>query len=102
MSECLIGTINPPGAIRIGTVGTAVPGIKLKLSDDGELLVRGPTVMKGYRRDPAKTAEAFGPGGWLRTGDLAAIDRDGYVRITGRKKCPGSQAATNSPPPCGG
>jgi long-subunit acyl-CoA synthetase (AMP-forming) len=85
MSECLIGTINPPGAIRIGTVGTPVPGVELKLAGDGELLVRGPTVMKGYRHDPAKTAEALGPGGWLRTGDLAAIDRDGYVRITGRK-----------------
>jgi long-subunit acyl-CoA synthetase (AMP-forming) len=86
MSECLIGTINPPSAIRIGTVGTAAPGVELKLADDGELLVRGPTVTKGYRHEPAKTAEAFGPGGWLRTGDLAAIDRDGYVRITGRKK----------------
>ena len=86
MSECLIGTVNPPDAIRIGTVGAAVPGVELKLAGDGELLVRGPTVMKGYRRDPAKTAEALGPGGWLRTGDLAAIDQDGYVRITGRKK----------------
>jgi long-chain acyl-CoA synthetase len=86
MSECLIGTVNPPDAIRIGTVGTAVPGVELKLAGDGELLVRGPTVMKGYRRDPAKTAEALGPGRWLRTGDLAAIDQDGYVRITGRKK----------------
>jgi len=86
MSECLIGTINPPGAIRIGTVGTAAPGVELKLAGDGELLVRGPTVTKGYRHDPVKTAEALSAGGWLRTGDLAAIDRDGYVRITGRKK----------------
>ena len=86
MSECLIGTINPPGAIRIGTVGTAAPGVELKLAGDGELLVRGPTVTKGYRHDPAKTAEALSAGGWLRTGDLAAIDGDGYVRITGRKK----------------
>ena len=60
--------------------------MELKLAGDGELLVRGPTVMKGYRRDPAKTAEALGPGRWLRNGDLAAIDQDGYVRITGRKK----------------
>ena len=86
MSECLVGTINPPGAIRIGTVGTAVPGVELKLAGDGELLVRGPTVMNGYRHDPVKTAEALGPGGWLRTGDLAAMDADGYVQITGRKK----------------
>ncbi|HEX8005470.1 MAG TPA: long-chain fatty acid--CoA ligase [Trebonia sp.] len=85
MSECLLGTVNPPGAIRIGTVGTPVRGVELKLADDGELLVRGPTVMKGYHHDPARTAEAIGPGGWLRTGDLAAID-DGYVTITGRKK----------------
>jgi long-subunit acyl-CoA synthetase (AMP-forming) len=86
MSECSLGTVNPPGAIRIGTVGPAIPGVQLRLADDGELLLRGPTVMKGYRNDPARTAEAIGPGGWLHTGDLAAIDDDGYVTITGRKK----------------
>jgi long-subunit acyl-CoA synthetase (AMP-forming) len=86
MSECSLGTANPPGAIRIGTVGQALPGVQLRLGDDGELLLRGPTVMKGYRNDPARTAEAIGPGGWLHTGDIAAIDDDGYVTITGRKK----------------
>jgi long-chain acyl-CoA synthetase len=86
MSECLIGTLNPPGAIRIGTVGTPLAGVQLTLAGDGELLVRGPTVMKGYRNDPAQTAEAIDPDGWLHTGDLATIDADGYVRITGRKK----------------
>jgi long-subunit acyl-CoA synthetase (AMP-forming) len=87
MSECsCIGTANPPGAIRIGTVGKAIPGVQLKLAGDGELLLRGPIVMKGYRNDPARTAEAIDPGGWLHTGDLAAIDEDGYVTITGRKK----------------
>jgi long-chain acyl-CoA synthetase len=86
MSECSLGTVNPPGAIRIGTVGPAVPGVRLRLADDGELLLRGPSVMKGYRNDPARTAEAIGPGGWLHTGDLATIDDDGYVTITGRKK----------------
>lgn len=60
--------------------------MQLKLAGDGELLLRGPTVMKSYRNDPARTAEAIGPGGWLHTGDLAAIDDDGYVTITGRKK----------------
>jgi long-subunit acyl-CoA synthetase (AMP-forming) len=86
MSECGLGTVNPPGAIRIGTVGRAVPGVQLRLGDDGELLLHGPTVMKGYRNDPARTAEAIGPVGWLHTGDIAAIDEDGYVTITGRKK----------------
>ena len=86
MSECSLGTANPPGAIRIGTVGPALPGVQLQLAGDGELLLRGPAVMKGYRNDPAGTADAIGPGGWLHTGDIAAIDHDAYVTITGRKK----------------
>jgi len=87
MSETsCVATANPPGAIRIGTVGKALPGVELKLAGDGELLVHGPIVMKGYRNDPAKTAEAIDPDGWLHTGDIATIDDDGYVRITGRKK----------------
>jgi long-subunit acyl-CoA synthetase (AMP-forming) len=87
MSECsCIGTANPPEAIRFGTVGKPVPGVELKLAGDGELLLRGPMVMRGYHHDPAATAAAIDPGGWLHTGDLAAIDADGYVTITGRKK----------------
>jgi long-chain acyl-CoA synthetase len=87
MSECsCIGTTNPPDAIRIGTVGKAIPGVQLKLAGDGELLLRGPIVMKGYRNDPDRTAEAIDTDGWLHTGDLAAIDENGYVTITGRKK----------------
>ena len=79
-------TVNPPDAIRIGTVGKALDNVELKLADDGELLVRGPLVMKGYRNEPDKTAEAIDAEGWLHTGDIATIDDDGYVRIVDRKK----------------
>ena len=99
MSECLLGTINPYHAIRLGTAGKAVPGMQLRLASDGELLVRGPTVMKGYRNDPEKTARAIDADGWLHTGDLARIDDDGYVTITGRKKDIINAAGKNISPP---
>jgi long-subunit acyl-CoA synthetase (AMP-forming) len=87
MSELsCFATMNPPGDIRMGTVGTALPGVELRLLDDGELLVRAPLVMKGYRDDPERTAEALDAEGWLHTGDIATIDGDGYVRIVDRKK----------------
>jgi long-chain acyl-CoA synthetase len=87
MSETtVIATVNRRGAVRVGTVGPALPGVELKLAPDGELLVRGPMVMKGYRNMPEKTAETLGEDGWLATGDVAEIDDDGYVTIVDRKK----------------
>jgi long-chain acyl-CoA synthetase len=80
------GTSNPPGAARYGTCGTALPGVELQLAGDGELLVRGPIVMRGYRDDPAATAAAIDDEGWLHTGDVAHLDGDGYVSIVDRKK----------------
>ena len=86
MSETAGATIgNPPGAIRAGTCGMPLPGVEMELASDGELLVRGPTLMRGYRDDPEATARAFGDDGWLRTGDIAHVD-DGYVSIVDRKK----------------
>jgi long-chain acyl-CoA synthetase len=87
MSECsCIVTVSPVSEARIGTVGRPIPGVEARLADDGELLVRGPIVMRGYRADPRRTAEVLGGDGWLRTGDVAEIDDDGHVRIVDRKK----------------
>ncbi|HEX4805148.1 MAG TPA: long-chain fatty acid--CoA ligase [Conexibacter sp.] len=87
MSEtCGAGACNRAGAVRIGTVGQATPGVELRLAEDGELLVRGACVMRGYRNRPEQTAEALGDDGWLRTGDVATIDADGYVTLIDRKK----------------
>ena len=76
---------NPPEAIRVETVGTALVGVDLKLAEDGEILVRGDLVMDGYWGRPDDTAAAI-QDGWLRTGDIGAMDPDGYLRITDRKK----------------
>jgi long-subunit acyl-CoA synthetase (AMP-forming) len=86
MSEMLGGTINPPGRQKLGTVGVAVPGTELRIAEDGELLVRSPWLMSGYRSEPGKTAEAIDADGWLHTGDIAEIDDLGYVKIVDRKK----------------
>jgi long-subunit acyl-CoA synthetase (AMP-forming) len=87
MSELgAVATINPCGAQKFGTVGKPLRDVQLTLDDDGEILVRGPIVMRGYRGEPAATAEAFTSDGRLRTGDLGHLDADGYLSITGRKK----------------
>ena len=79
------GTVSVPSAFKIGSVGKALPGTEIKLSEDGELLMKGPNIFVGYYRNPEATAETV-IDGWLHTGDLAKIDEDGYITITGRKK----------------
>jgi long-chain acyl-CoA synthetase len=87
MSETTgVATVNPADAIRIGTCGTPLDGVDVKLSPAGEVLVRGPVVMRGYRNLPEQTAEAFDDDGWLHTGDIGAFDDDGYLRIVDRIK----------------
>ena len=79
-------TTTLPGQYALGTVGKAVDGVELKLAADGELLVRGPVIMRGYRGQPEKTAETIDADGWLATGDIAKIDAEGFVTIVDRKK----------------
>jgi long-chain acyl-CoA synthetase len=78
-------TINRPGSVKLGTVGKALPGVEVKLAPDGEIITRGPDVFLGYYKEPAATADTL-VDGWLHSGDIGAIDADGFVSITGRKK----------------
>ena len=87
MSEtCGLLTVTPPGRRKIGSVGPPLPGVELRLAEDGEVLAQGPMVMRGYRGQPQLTSEAIDDDGWLHTGDVGALDDDGYLTIVDRKK----------------
>ena len=83
--SCVVTACHPREA-RIGSVGRALPGVEVRCAEDGELLVRGPVVMRGYRGRPDQSTEAIDGDGWLHTGDIATIGGDGHVRIVDRKK----------------
>jgi long-chain acyl-CoA synthetase len=84
--DCGPTSCNLAGKTKLGTVGPPIPGIEVKLAEDGEILVRGPHVFLGYYKEPEATAEALTKDGWLCSGDLGAFDAEGFLSITGRKK----------------
>jgi long-subunit acyl-CoA synthetase (AMP-forming) len=81
-----MATAQPLGRPRLGTVGRALPGVEIRIADDGEILLRGPNMVPGYLHMPEESAELYTDDGWMRTGDLGGLDEDGFLSITGRKK----------------
>ncbi len=78
--------VNRPSRNKIGTVGQPLPGVSIRIAEDGEILIKGPIVFRGYWRNPTATAEVLDADGWLHTGDIGAIDEAGFLSVTGRKK----------------
>ena len=79
-------TVNTPGAVKIGTVGRPIEGTSVKIAEDGEVLLAGPHIFRGYRNNQAATDDVIDADGWFHSGDLGEVDEDGFLRITGRKK----------------
>jgi len=87
LTECTTAaTVNRPTRFRFGTVGPALPGVELRIADDGEILIRTDTIFQGYYKDLEATTDVLPGDGWLRSGDLGALDADGFLTVTDRKK----------------